>query len=88
MLRFARGYPTYWEPEGHGGHCLKKVEWLAKDGTVLAASDYENKEKYLSFACQYRAPCIASHWEFLLEPLVLHHSGRPASSVIDRSNLI
>jgi hypothetical protein len=76
MLRFARGYPTYWESQGHGGHCLKKVEWLAKDGTVLASSDYENRQKYLSFACQYRAPCIASHWEFLLAPLVLHHSGQ------------
>lgn len=76
MLRFARGYPTYWDAEGHGGHCLKKVEWLATDGTVLAASDYENRQKYLSFACQYRAPCIASHWEFLLAPLVLHHSGK------------
>jgi hypothetical protein len=42
---------------------------------VLAVSDYEHKEKYLSFACRYRAPCIASHWEFLLDPLVLHHSG-------------
>jgi hypothetical protein len=76
MLRFARGYPTYWEGEGHGGHCLKKVEWLAQDGTVLASSDYEDRQKYLSFACRYRAPCIASHWEFLLEPLALHHSGR------------
>ena len=76
MLRFARGYPTYWESDGHGGHCLKKVEWLARDGTVLASSDYEHREKYLSFACQYRAPCIASHWEFLFEPLVLHHSGK------------
>jgi hypothetical protein len=76
MLRFARGYPTYWESEGQGGHCLKKAEWLARDGTVLASSDYEQREKYLSFACQYRAPCIASHWEFLLEPLVLHHSGK------------
>jgi hypothetical protein len=76
MLRFARGYPTYWESEGQGGHCLKKAEWLAKDGTVLASSDYEHKEKYLSFVCQYRAPCIASHWEFLFEPLVLHHSDK------------
>ena len=76
MLRFARGYPTYWESDGHGGHCLKKVEWLAMDGTVLASSDYENRQKYLSFACRYRAPCIASHWEFLLTPLVLHHSGK------------
>ena len=76
MLGFARGYPTYWASEGHGGHCPQKVEWLAKDGTVLTSSDYEHKEKYLSFACQFRAPCIASHWEFLLEPLVLHHSGK------------
>jgi hypothetical protein len=76
LFRYARGYPTYWEPEGRGGHCLKQAEWLTGDGKVLAVSDYEHKEKYLSFACRYRAPCIASHWEFLLEPLVLHHSGK------------
>jgi hypothetical protein len=52
------------------------VEWLSVDDKVLAVSDYEHQEKYLSFACRYRAPCIASHWEFLLEPLVLHHSGK------------
>lgn len=75
LFRFARGYPTYWEPDGRGGHCLKKAEWLAGDGTVLAVSDYDKRDKYLSFVCRYRAPCIASHWEFLLEPLVLHHSG-------------
>ena len=76
MFRFARGYPTYWEPEGRGGHCLKHAEWLTADDKVLAVSDYEHKDKFLSFACQYRFPCIASHWEFLLEPLVLHHSGK------------
>ena len=74
MFRYARGYPTYWEPEGRGGHCLQQAEWLTEDGKVLATSDYDHKEKYLSFACRYRAPCIASHWEFLLHPLVLHHS--------------
>ena len=76
LFRFGRGYPTYWEPEGRGGHCPKYVEWLSSDGTVLAVSDYEKREKYLSFVCRYRAPCIASHWEWLLEPLVLHHSGK------------
>ena len=76
LFRFARGYPTYWEPSGRGGHCLERVEWLSADDKVLAVSDYEHQEKYLSFACRYRAPCIASHWEFLLEPLVLHHSGK------------
>jgi hypothetical protein len=76
LFRFGRVYPTYWEPEGRGGHCPKYVEWLSSDGTVLAMSDYEKREKYLSFVCQYRAPCIASQWEWLLEPLVLHHSGK------------
>ena len=76
LFRFGRCYPTYWEPDGHGGHCPKHVEWLSADDKVLAVSDYENREKYLSFACRYRAPSLASHWEFLLEPLVLHHSGK------------
>lgn len=76
LFRLGRVYPTYWEPEGRGGHCPKYVEWLSSDGTVLAVSDYEKREKYLSFVCRYRAPCIASHWEWLLEPLVLHHSGK------------
>jgi hypothetical protein len=76
LFRFGRVYPTYWEPEGQGGHCPKCIEWLSADSTVLAVSDYEKREKYLSFVCRYRAPCIASHWEWLLEPLVLHHSGK------------
>jgi hypothetical protein len=76
MYRFGRGYPTYWEPSGRGGHCLEQVEWLSSDGKVLAVSDYEKRDRYLSFAQRYRAPCIASHWEWLLEPLVLHHSGK------------
>lgn len=76
LFRFGRCYPTYWEPDGHGGHCPKQVEWLSAEDKVLAVSDYENREKYLSFACRHRAPSLASHWEFLLEPLVLHHSGK------------
>ena len=76
LFRFGRCYPTYWEPDGHGGHCPKQVEWLSAEDKVLAVSDYEDREKYLSFACRYRTPSLASHWEFLLEPLVLHHSGK------------
>jgi len=76
LFRLGRCYPTYWEPDGHGGHCPKFVEWLSAEDKVLAVSDYENREKYLSFVCQYRSPSLASHWEFLLEPLVLHHSGK------------
>jgi hypothetical protein len=77
LYRFGRTYPTHWEPSGRGGHCAERVEWLSRDGAILAASDYEHSERYLSFVCRHRVPCVASHWRFLLEPLVLHHSDQP-----------
>ncbi len=76
LFRLGRCYPTYWEADGHGGHCPKSVEWLSADEKVLAVSDYDDRHKFLSFVCEYRSPALASHWEFLLEPLVLHHSGK------------
>ena len=76
LFRFGRAYPAYWEESGRGGHCPWKVEWLGEGDSVLAASDYENREKYLSFVCRHRAPATASHWEFLLSPLVLYHSDK------------
>lgn len=79
LFRFGRCYPTYWESDGHGGHCPKRVEWLSSEGKVLAVSDYDHREKYLSFVCQHRSLSLASHWEFLLEPLVLHHSEKAGS---------
>lgn len=77
MYRFGRAYPTYWNDAGLGGHCLQKAEWLAADGTVLAASDYEERAKYLEFVGRFRAPRFASHWQFLLRPLVPDHSDQP-----------
>lgn len=76
MFRFGRAYPAYWEEGGRGGHCPWKVEWLCPNGNVLATSDYENKEKFLSFVCRHRAPTTASHWEFLMSPVVLHHTDK------------
>ena len=59
LYRFGRAYPASWEEDGHGTHCPHLVEWLAADGKVLAVSDYEKKQKYLSFVCEHRAACIA-----------------------------
>ena len=70
MYRFGRAYPTYWHEDGMGGHCAERAEWLAVDGTVLATSDYDQRDHYLAFVGRFRAPCFASHWEFLLRPLV------------------
>jgi hypothetical protein len=76
VFRFGRAYPAYWEEDRRGGHCPWLVEWLSPKGEVLACSDYEKREKYLAFVCQHRAPAVAAHWEYLLSPLVLHHSDK------------
>ncbi len=74
MFQLGRAYPSFWHTDGKAGHCPEKVELLAEDGRVLAESDYENKTAFLSFACSNRSPRTAAHWDFILKPLVLHHS--------------
>jgi hypothetical protein len=74
LYRFGRTYPTFWNEDGTGGHCLARVEWLSAAGEVLAASDYGRRDKFLRSVATYRASALASHWEFLLRPLVPHHS--------------
>ena len=74
MYRFGRAYPAYWDAKGRGGHCVESAEWLSADGTVLATSDYEQRGKYLAHVNVHRAPRFASHWAFLLHPLVPEHS--------------
>jgi hypothetical protein len=75
LFRFGRAYPAYWEPDGRGGHCSWRVEWLGAQGETLAQSDFERREKFLKFVCEHRTPAIAEHWEWLLRPMVQHHSG-------------
>lgn len=74
LYRFGRGYPTQWDEGSVPSHCLSRVEWLAQGGEVLARSDYECREKYLAHVSRYRAPRISAHWNWLLHPLVPHHS--------------
>ena len=75
MYRFGRAYPTYWAEGSRGGHCVVLAEWLGADGSVLAVSDYEEREKYLRYVGQRRAPRYANHWAYLLRPLVPDYSG-------------
>ena len=74
MYRFGRAYPGYWTDEGLGGNCLRSAEWIGRDGQVRAVSDYEKRENYLTFVGRYRAPYFASHWTWLLRPLVPDHA--------------
>lgn len=74
MYRFGRAYPTFWSDGGRGGHCTELVEWLGHDGSVLAVSDFQQKREYLRFVGAHRAPYFASHWRYILEPLVPDYS--------------
>jgi hypothetical protein len=75
MFRLGRTHPAYWEKDtGIAGHCPVKVEFLSEQGDVLVASDYENRGKFLAQVCTKRAARVAAHWQFLLQPLVPHHS--------------
>jgi hypothetical protein len=78
LHRFGRAYPSGWDASGQGVHNAYRSEWLGADGKVLAASDSENREKFLCFVNEHRAPCLASHWAYLLQPLVLEHDGEEA----------
>jgi hypothetical protein len=56
---------------------MASVEWLAADGRVLARSDASQREAFLEHVARHRAPRIAAHWAYLLEPLVSDHSDAP-----------
>jgi len=70
LYRFGRGYPPGWDGEGRGLHCAAAVEWLGADGQVLAASDAGDRDAFLAFVARHRAPRLAAHWRWLLQPLV------------------
>lgn len=79
LFRLGRAYPSGWEEDGAGLHNAYLVEWLDVDGNVTARSDAGRRDKYLSFVCQHRSPCISEHWACLLRPLVLDHSNEPGN---------
>ncbi len=76
MYRFGRAYPGGWHADGRPQHSLAQCEWLDAAGNVLAQSDAGERDAFLAHVAEHRAPRIAAHWEFVLAPLVNHHSTR------------
>jgi hypothetical protein len=74
MYRFGRAYPAGWDADGQALHCLSGVEWLDARGAVLAQSDAQQREAFLAHVAEHRAPRISAHWDYVLAPLVNHHS--------------
>ena len=79
LYRFGRAYPAGWSADGAALHCMAGVEWLAADGRVLATSDAQQREAFLAHVAEHRAPRIAAHWAFVMQPLVSDHSGEPGA---------
>ncbi len=77
MYRFGRGYPAGWNADGQAQNCLASAEWLGHDGQVLAKSDANQRELFMAHVSTHRAPRIAAHWAWLLEPLVGDNSDQP-----------
>lgn len=75
LYRFGRAYPAGWYADGRAQHSLAACEWLDAQGRVLAASDVQQRDAFLAHVAEHRAPRIAAHWEYVLAPLVNHHSG-------------
>jgi hypothetical protein len=76
LYRFGRGYPAGWDAAGQAQHCMASVEWLGEGGRVLAASDAQQRDLFMAHVSEHRAPRIAAHWAFVLEPLISDHSDR------------
>ena len=75
LFRLGRAYPSSWDADGGGSHCCHKVLLLNEADEVLAASDYEHKQRYLDSVAEHRAPYVAAHWSYLLDPLAPQHVG-------------
>jgi hypothetical protein len=79
LFRFGRAYPSGWDEDGNGLHNAHLAEWMGQDGSVLARSDSEHREKFLAYVCSHRSPCTSEHWASVLRPLVLDHSDEPGA---------
>ncbi|WP_341891353.1 hypothetical protein [Variovorax sp. YR752] len=79
LYRFGRAYPAGWDAQGRALNCLSALEWLGADGSVLARSDAQDRDAFLAHVAEHRAPRVASHWAFVLAPLVADHADHDAA---------
>lgn len=74
LHRLGRAYPPGWSESGEPQNTCAEMAWIGADGAVMARSDYGDRQRYLDFVGEQRAPYFASHWQFLLAPMVPHPS--------------
>lgn len=75
MDRFGRPYPPSWESDTQAAHCTFGVELLDGEGRLVSASDYGDREKYLTLVRDIKQTPLSMHWESLLKPMVPAYLG-------------
>lgn len=79
MYRIGRAYPSGWDEHGRALHSLAVSELIGRDGSVLARTDAHEREAFMAHVSRHRAPRIASHWAWLMQPLVSAYSEQPGA---------
>jgi hypothetical protein len=75
MDRFGRPYPPSWEEPGQAAHCTWQVEFLDAQGQLVTASDYGDREKYITLVKDIKQTPLSLHWESMMKPLVPAYLG-------------
>ena len=88
MFRFGRAYPGFWDENGEGANCPRRVEWLDANGAVRGVSDYDEQRLYLAHVARHRTPRLAAHWASLLEPLVAGRLGARRTAALSAARAL
>jgi hypothetical protein len=75
MDRFGRPYPPMWDTPNQAAHCTHDVQFLDAQGRLLSASDYGDRDKYISLVREIKQTPLSLHWESLLKPMVPAYLG-------------
>jgi hypothetical protein len=81
LYRLGRAYPAGWDAEGQPLHSVWDAEWLDAQGQPLARSDAREGERFIQHVQQRRAPRVAAHWAYLLQPMLADQDDTVANSV-------
>jgi hypothetical protein len=73
LYRMGRAYPGGWDAAGEPLHSLHRCRFLAADGQLLAENDTHDAARFIQHVQAHRAPRIAAHWAWLLQPLHPDH---------------
>ena len=79
MYRIGRAYPSGWDEHGRALHSLAVAELIGRDGSVLARTDAHEREAFLTHVSRHRAPRLAAHWAWLMQPLASAYSAQPGT---------